>query len=100
MLRAAKAAGLAVSTATSEPATADGSRPRTTSRKAAIDTYSAPWIPAVTATRGPGREPWTIATGTSRVAVPTSTGTRPVTRVPGSALSEPIEIAVVVMVRG
>src|SRR6185503_4096896 len=98
MDRAANAAGLAVSTATSEPETAAGSRPRTTSRSAAIDTYSAPWIPAVTATRGPGRDPCTIATGTSRVPVPRSTGTMPVTLVPGSALRAPIVIAAVVMV--
>src|SRR6185437_8559021 len=56
------------------------------------------WMPAVTATRGPGREPWTSATGTSSVVVPRSTRTIPVTRCPGAALTGPIAIEVVVMV--
>src|ERR671912_1105572 len=89
MVRDANAAGLAVRTATSDPCRAAGSRPTETWRSAAIDTYSAPWMPAVTATRGPGRAPLTTTIGSSTVADPRSTATRPVTRVPAAAVSGP-----------
>src|SRR3990172_5499343 len=85
MLRAAKAAGLETSEATSEPVISAGSRLMATRRSAAIETYSAPWMPAGAPPRGGGRAPLMITTGIWTVALPRFTGTIPVARSPGAA---------------
>jgi len=56
---------------------------------------SAPWMPATSASTGPGRAPWTTVIGMNvPPSAPAATSIRPVADVPGAAVTSPIEKAV------